>query len=165
VGQKLWKALKNIDDVLSMAAMAFIVLLACGNVFMRYVVGKPWGWAEEVTIFTFVWLSMLGAASVIKAEGHCSIDVLARKLPPGPARALAVIVDIFVILALILLIWYGMKLTMTAGIKLTPMLGIPYTYVDLAIPVSCSFMLVYYLKMLWRSITGKGEKCDTEERR
>lgn len=165
MGQTLWKALKNIDDVLSMAAMAFIILLACGNVFMRYVVGKPWGWAEEVTIFTFVWLSMLGAASVIKAEGHCSIDVLARRLPLGLQRVLAVIVDIFVIVALILLIWYGIELTSTAGIKLTPMLGIPYTYVDLAIPVSCSFMLIYYLRMLWQDITGKGAKCDTEEQR
>lgn len=165
MGQKLWQVLKNIDDLFSMAAMAFIILLACGNVFMRYVVGKPWGWAEEVTIFTFVWLSMLGAASVIKAEGHCSIDVLARRLPPGPRHVLAVVVDILVIVALVLLIWYGIKLTATAGTKLTPMLGIPYTYVDLAIPVSCAFMLIYYLRSLWQHLSGKGAKCDNEERR
>ena len=66
----MWKWLRNLDDILSMILMAFIILLACANVFMRYVVGSPWGWVEEVTIFTFVWLTMIGATSVIKAEGH-----------------------------------------------------------------------------------------------
>ncbi|MDF2929545.1 MAG: siaT 2 [Anaerospora sp.] len=75
--------------------MAFIVLLACANVFMRYVVGAPWGWVEEVTIFTFVWLTMIGAASVIKAEGHCSIDVLVRRLPPKYERTATIFMLIY----------------------------------------------------------------------
>jgi TRAP-type C4-dicarboxylate transport system permease small subunit len=49
---------------------------------------------------------MLGAASVVKAEGHCSIDVLARKLPVQHARALQIIIDLIVIATLLLLIWY-----------------------------------------------------------
>ena len=159
----MWKFLKNLDDYLSMFFMAFIVLLACANVFMRYVVGNPWGWVEEVTIFIFVWLIMLGSASVIKAEGHCSIDVLARKLPDGPRRALELFVDICVITALLLLIWYGMELALQAGDKVTPMLGIPYTYVDLAVPVGCLFMLVYYTRLFWLNLTGKREKCDIGE--
>ena len=35
---------RKVDNFFGMAAMAFIILLACANVFMRYVVGKPWGW-------------------------------------------------------------------------------------------------------------------------
>ncbi|WP_333594626.1 TRAP transporter small permease, partial [Anaerospora hongkongensis] len=80
MGQVIWNFIKKIDEIVGMALMAFIVLLACANVFMRYVIGAPWGWVEEVTIFTFVWLTMIGAASVIKVEGHCSIDVLVRRL-------------------------------------------------------------------------------------
>lgn len=160
--QSFWKALKSFDDIAGMFFMAFIVLLACANVFMRYVIGRPWGWVEEVTLLIFVWLIMLGAASVIKAEGHCSIDVLARKLPPGPGRVLAVIIDIIVDITLILLIWYGLELALSAGSKLTPILGIPYTYIDLSVPVGSALMLIYYLEFTWRDITGRckadGEK-------
>lgn len=161
----MWKRLSKIDDLISMLLMAFIILLACANVFMRYVVGKPWGWVEEVTIFTFVWLTMIGAASVIKAEGHCSIDVLARKLPPGGRRILDIFVDLCVILTLVLMIWYGTDLALSAGGKLTPMLGIPYTYVDAAIPVSGVMMLGYYLRIAWCNLTGKNRNSETEESR
>ena len=159
----MWKRLKNLDDYLSMILMAFIILLACANVFMRYVVGKPWGWVEEVTIFTFVWLTMIGAASVIKAEGHCSIDVLARKLSPKARRVLDTFVDAAVIVTLLLMIWYGTELSLSAGDKLTPMLGIPYTYVDAAIPLSSLIMLIYYLRIAWDNFTGKEKNTHTEE--
>ncbi|KYZ75982.1 hypothetical protein AXX12_05955 [Anaerosporomusa subterranea] len=157
------KLLRNLDDIVGMFLMAFIILLACANVFMRYVVGNPWGWVEEVTIFIFVWLTMIGAASVIKAEGHCSIDVLARKLPPKARRVLDTFVDLCVIVTLLLMIYYGTELTLSAGGKITPMLGIPYTYIDAAIPVSSLIMLSYYLRIAWDNITGKGPNSQTEE--
>ncbi len=162
--QTFWQALRNFDDVAGMLFMAFIILLACANVFMRYVVGRPWGWVEEVTLLTFVWLIMLGSASVVKAEGHCSIDVLARKLPPGPGRVLAVVIDIIVDITLLLLIWYGMELALSAGTKLTPILGIPYTYIDLAVPIGSALMLMYYLEFTWRDITGRHDAGDGKER-
>lgn len=143
--------------------MGFIILLANANVFMRYVVGKPWGWVEEVTIFIFVWLIMFGAAAVTMAEGHCSIDVLARKLPPGPRWVLDIIVNLLVILTLCLTIWYGVELTLSAGNKLTPMLGIPYTYIDAAIPVGCSIMLLNYLQLLWWTLTEKNQAQEEKE--
>ena len=156
------KFIKNLDDYLAMIAMAFIILLACANVFMRYVVGNPWGWVEEVTIFSFVWLTMLGAAAVVKVEGHCSIDVLQRKLPPGPKRILNIFVYLCTLTTLALLIWYGTDLALSAGGKTTPMLGIPYTYVDIAVPIGSAFMFVEYARLLWLEITCRGKQEDED---
>ena len=155
--------LRRFDHYAGMILMAAIILLANANVFMRYVVGKPWGWVEEVTVLIFVWLIMFGAAAVTMAEGHCTIDVLARKLPPGPRRVLDIVVYLLVIVTLCLMIWYGTKLTLSAGGKLTPMLGIPYTYIDAAIPVGCAIMLLNYLQLLWWTITGKTPVQEEEE--
>lgn len=163
MGRSLWKLVKNLDEYLGMSLMAFIIILACANVFMRYVVGQPWGWVEEVTIFVFVWLTMFGASAVVKAEGHCSIDVLTRKLPPGPRRVVALFADLCVILTLVLLIWYGTELTISAVNKVTPILGIPYYCVDAALPASGVFMLVNYLRLTWLHMTGKEENCNMEE--
>lgn len=150
--------IKRFDHYAGMILMGFIILLANANVFMRYVVGKPWGWVEEVTIFIFVWLIMFGAAAVTMAEGHCSIDVLARKLPPGPRKILDIITHVLVIITLCLMIWFGAKLTISAGGKLTPMLGIPYSYIDAAIPVGCTIMLINYVQLLIWIITGKNQE-------
>ncbi len=146
---------RKVDNFFGMAAMAFIILLACANVFMRYVVGRPWGWVEEVTVFTFVWLTMLGASAVVHVEGHCSIDVLVRKCAPKTQRVVSILADSVVLVTLVLLIIYGIQLTIKGQTKLTPILGIPYSYVDASIPVSCSFMLMYYGRMFWNSLRGK----------
>ncbi|MDR2112450.1 MAG: TRAP transporter small permease [Candidatus Accumulibacter sp.] len=146
---------RRLDSLFGMAAMAFIILLACANVFMRYVIGRPWGWVEEVTVFTFVWLTMLGASATVHAEGHCSIDVLVRRFPAKWRRAVAIVSDSIVLATLILLIVYGIQLTIKGQTKLTPILGIPYSYVDAAVPVSCGLMLMYYGRMFWNSVRGK----------
>ena len=152
---RIYDGIRKLDDFLGMAAMAFIILLACANVFMRYVVGKPWGWVEEVTVFTFVWLTMLGASAAVHAEGHCSIDVLVRRFPSRWQRIVGIIADAVVLLTLCLLIGYGIELTIKGQTKLTPILGIPYSYVDASIPVCCAFMLLYYGRMFWNTLHGR----------
>ena len=153
--RNLYKLISRLDSFLSMTAMAFIIILACANVFMRYVVGKPWGWVEEVTVFTFVWLTMLGASAVIHVEGHCSIDVLVRRFPARAQRIVSIVGDLIVLATLCLLIWYGALLTIKGHSKLTPILGIPYSYVDASVPLCCGFMLIYYARMFWNSLRGK----------
>ncbi|WP_319243498.1 TRAP transporter small permease [uncultured Propionivibrio sp.] len=153
--RSFYNLVRKLDNFLGMTAMAFIILLACANVFMRYVVGRPWGWVEEVTVFTFVWLTMLGASAVVHVEGHCSIDVLVRRFPSKWQRAVSIFGDLVVLVTLVLLIWFGILLTIKGQTKLTPILGIPYSYVDASVPVSCFFMLMYYGRMFWNSLRGE----------
>ncbi len=153
--RSVYDLIRKLDTFLGMVAMAFIILLACANVFMRYALGRPWGWVEEVTVFTFVWLTMLGASAVIHAEGHCTIDVLVQRMPPKAQRITNIVADLIVLVTLCLLIWFGIILSIKGQTKLTPILGIPYTYIDAAIPVCCSFMLLYYGRMFWNSLKGK----------
>ena len=161
--RKFYDLVRRFDTFLGMVAMAFIVLLACANVFMRYVIGSPWGWVEEVTVFIFVWLTMLGASAVIHVEGHCSIDVLVRRMPPRWQRITSIAGDLIVLVTLALLIWYGVILTIKGQTKLTPILGMPYSYIDASIPVCCSFMFMYYGRMFWNSLKGKQNTSDLDE--
>jgi TRAP-type C4-dicarboxylate transport system permease small subunit len=154
---------RKLDNFLGMVAMGFIVLLACANVFMRYVIGSPWGWVEEITVFAFVWLTMLGASAVIHVEGHCSIDVLVTRLSPKWQRIISIVGDVIVLVTLLLLIWYGVILTIKGQTKLTPILGIPYSYIDASIPICCSFMLTYYGRMFWNSLLGKKNTSELED--
>ena len=161
----LYNVIRKLDNFLGMAAMAFIILLACANVFMRYVVGKPWGWVEEVTVFSFVWLTMLGASAVIHVEGHCSIDVLVRRFSSRTQRVISIVGDVVVLGTLCLLIWFGILLTIKGSTKLTPILGIPYSYIDASIPVCCSFMLIYYGRMFLNSLRGKRNTTDLDDQK
>jgi TRAP-type C4-dicarboxylate transport system permease small subunit len=155
---RLFGVINKFDDIVSSLFMGIIVSLATANVFMRYVLGRPWGWAEEVTIFLFVWVSALGAASMVKGEGHCSIDVAVRRLPPGIRRFVNIVDYFMVLITLVLIIWYGVLLAAGASSKITPILKIPYTWVDISLPVASIWMLVYYSRYLWQEIKGRSDR-------
>ena len=159
---KIYTVAKKIDSFFGMVAMAFIILLACANVFMRYVVGNPWGWVEEVTVFTFVWLTMLGASAVVHHEGHISIDSLVQHCSPRWQRIINTFADIVVLATLVLLIYYGIELTIRGQNKLTPILGIPYTYINVSVPICCGFMLIYYIRIFWNNLTGRSHSTQLE---
>ena len=61
-----------------------------------------------------------------------------------------------------LLIWFGIILTIKGQTKLTPILGLPYSYIDASIPVCCSFMFMYYGRMFWNSLRGKGNTTELD---
>ena len=92
---------------------------------------------------------------LVRRQIEGSIDVLVRKCAPKTQRVVSILADSVVLVTLVLLIIYGIQLTIKGQTKLTPILGIPYSYVDASIPVSCSFMLMYYGRMFWNSLRGK----------
>lgn len=160
--RSLYHFIKKLDSFLGMTAMAFIILLACANVFMRYVVGRPWGWVEEITVFTFVWLTMLGASAVVHNEGHIAIDTLVQHCSPRWQRIINTFADLVVLVTLALLIYYGIELTIRGQTKLTPILGLPYSYINVSFPVCCGFMFIYYAAKAWNNLLGRGDTTQLE---
>src|SRR6056297_3645711 len=73
------------------------------TVFLRYVFGITFVWAEEVITYLFIGTTFFGAALVTKENEHISIPALLEALPHTPRKILSVfglIVSIVVVLFL-----------------------------------------------------------------
>ncbi len=136
------------------AAAIAIVAIMVTAVFMRYIMNDPLQWVEEVLIAIFMWMIMLGAVSAMRVRGHVSIDAFVVMLPQGAQRWIQVFNDIVSIVVLCTLGWLGLELALGAGDKITSILGISYTYIDLAIPVGCFWMAIYVAVLLCRDLMG-----------
>lgn len=159
----LFRLLDEIADWSGKAAAVAIVLIMVTAVFMRYAVGDPLQWVEEVLITIFIWMIMLGAASAMRVRGHVSIDAFTSMLSSNTQRWVQVFNDIASIVILCTLGWLGLDLAMEAGDKITAILGISYTYIDLAIPVGCFWMALYVAAHLVRDLTGSVPAVQTKE--
>ena len=135
--------LKSLDDWLAKFFMVTIVIITVVAVFMRYILNDPLQWVEEVLIALYLWAIMLGAASAMKNRGHVSIDALVTVLPKTAQRYIQRFNDGVGIVVLSAFGWLGLQLSLAAGDKITPILGIKYTYVDLAVPVGAFWMVIY----------------------
>ena len=151
--------LKNLDDWLAKIFTVAIVIITIGAVFMRYILNDPLQWVEEVLIALYLWAIMLGAASAMKNRGHVSIDALVVTLPPRAQRYVQRFNDIVGIVVLVTFGWLGLQLSLAAGDKITPILGLKYTYIDLAVPVGALWMAIYLAAHLindLKSSAGEG---------
>ncbi len=64
------------------AALALMVVLVFGNVFLRYAFNSGFTVSEELSRWLFVWLTFLGAVVALRENGHLGTDMLVGRLGP-----------------------------------------------------------------------------------
>ena len=137
------KVLKYFFNILSLLALSALIMVTVSSVFMRYVVQKPFGWSEEVSLVLFVWLVMSGAAIAEIDDEHVSIDIFIMKMPVKH-RLIIKCIELFITtFSFLVIIYLSIKLMGGAWEKVTPILYVPYTFIDLAIPVGLLGILVF----------------------
>jgi len=142
-----------IDDGIATFALSAIILLTGTNVFSRYVLNKPLPWVEEVAIGLFVWLVYIGISSAMKRDSHVGVDYFVNKLP-RPLRIISIIVRAAAIYYVLfyIFIYLGLKFTLQASSKVTPVLGLSYQMINIAVPIAGVFTAIYFTQSLIRSL-------------
>lgn len=79
---KLIDAYCQFISYLIAAALAVMVVLVFGNVFMRYAFDSGFILSEELSRWLFVWLTFLGAVVAVRDNGHLGTDMLVGRLGP-----------------------------------------------------------------------------------
>ena len=154
--KRLKHVLSHLDDYLAMATLVTIVLITVAAVFMRYVVGEPFKWTEEMSKALVVWFTFLGASTVMRTDDHVSIDVLVRRLPPRLRYAMRLFRMIAMTTVLVFLAVWGTELLFAAWVKITPTLHLRYTFIDLIVPLAAAAMIVHLFRAFHRwNTTGR----------
>lgn len=147
---------KRLVDGLSSA-----VLLACNVVLVimtgvivmlvttRNFMGFSYPWSEELTRYLLVWLSMLGAAVLLRRDDHIALDLLPNALPPKGRAALTLVLRLPVLAFLVLLLQQSWITAIARAMTQAPALGISISWAYAAIPVMALLMIVFGLFNLW----------------
>jgi TRAP-type C4-dicarboxylate transport system permease small subunit len=91
-----------VEKVAIGALMAALTLLILFNVVTRYT-GFPVYWGDEVAVYIAIWLTFIGASTMIRRRLDFSMTILTEKLGPGAAHAAKVCATSLVILFALLL--------------------------------------------------------------
>ncbi len=146
------KILNKFDDYFASSLVTIIIVLTVAAVALRYLFNSPLAWIEEVLITLYVWMIMIGAASAMKSRKHISIDAINLMLSVKQQKWLQCFNDLISIIVLLTFGYVGYQLAQDAVLKITPILGISYYYVDLAIPVGSVWMSIYLAINLYKNI-------------
>ncbi len=151
------------------ASVATAMLVAIAGVvgygvFVRYVLGAPEPWTDELVSYLLVYVVMLGAAEVIRRGDSITVDLLTTRLGPRWQRAVEIWGMAAVVVVASVWIYSGWDMVaFSARIRMVSegYLAVPLTWVQFAIPLggalialAALYRLVQALRPGWKSSGG-----------
>jgi len=146
-----------VDSLVTLESWIGIILFAVTGIimslqiFMRRVLNLPFIWAEDLTVFLFVWVTFLGAAVLYHRKTILSIESLVTVFSQRVQRLLGIVVDILLFVSLFYLAklscdFFGLQKNL--GHKLGGATGLPSYMMTLAVIVGMATMFISTLVSL-----------------
>lgn len=136
----------------TLALLAIMVLLALGILVRAFPRFSLAGY-DEVVELLMAWMTFLGAALLWGEGSLYRVDVLADRLPPRPAWAVALFVRLVMLLFAVLFTVEGWRVAILSA-ETTPFLRFPKSIAYASMPVSGVVMIVYAVGGLWRTLAA-----------
>jgi C4-dicarboxylate transporter, DctQ subunit len=144
---KLSNLLLHFDVYVASIALVFLVGFTFLGVIMRYIVGQPLGWIEEIQAFLIVWVVFAAGGAAYRTRNHSAIDVLYDIFPESLKKLDNIVIGVVVVLVLLYLFYTSityLQLFMRTGRK-TSVLQISYILIYSVVPVSCFLQVLNYV--------------------
>jgi TRAP-type C4-dicarboxylate transport system permease small subunit len=134
-------------------AVMFLSFLA--QIFFRYAFSFPTGWTSELTVVTWLWLVLWGAAFVVKESEEIRFDLIYSGVGQGARRAMTIAG------AVAILVLYGMSLPAVVdyvtfmAVQSTAYLKIRFDWLFSIYVIFAVAILVRYAWILWWALRGR----------
>ena len=87
---------RRADDVaVALIATMFVSFLL--QIVFRYVLNRPLGWTEEVTVLCWVWVVLWGASFIVADADEVRFDIVYNAVSPGVRRLFTIVASVALI--------------------------------------------------------------------
>ena len=144
-----------------LSAMTIMVLI---QVVSRYVFQSPTAFTEELVRYLLIWTGFIGAAYAFFVRAHMALVFVREKLPEASRRLLVIFIDAVVLLfAAGVMIYGGIRLSVSVWDQLSPLLGISRGLVYSMAPLSGILIVLAQIINLYEDFGGKLEDSVNKE--
>ncbi len=150
--------------VLTAVLIIFLMLGITTDVTLRSLIDRSIFWMLEVTEYSLLYITFLGATWVLQKDGHVRMDLVLSKLKPGTQAVMNIITSTFSAIMCLLVTWYGMEVVwrnFQSGEYYSTELEPPRFLILLIIPLGSFLLSIQFLRKVygylgrWRASTDK----------
>ena len=152
-GMKLLRVIldRTIDSlaVFARVLVVLVMLVVCADVFLRYFFNSPMFWVLESTQFALVFITFLGAAWVLKNDGHVRMDIMINRLSQRTRDRINIVTSILCAVACLVVTWYGVKVWWDyyqINYIYAGSLKIPAYFLVAVIPIGSLLLFIQFLR-------------------
>ncbi len=146
------RVVNRATEVLLIALMAAIVVLVFAQVVFRYGLRDAPPWTEEMARWLFSWVIFIGTAVAYRRRAHIVIDILLKRMLPGPRRVVELTVLVLVGSFLTVVVVQGVLTMVIAASSVSPVLEVSMAFVFLPIPLGAALTLLSVVEDLWDAL-------------
>lgn len=143
---------------MSSTLVAFLMLSISAEVVMRRIFGRPLMWVTDLSEYSLLYITFLGAAWVLKSDGHVRLDLIVSYFKPNMRAAIARWTSILGAIICFVVTWQSGKVTWWAirtGIEVMKAIQIPKWIPLIVIPIGSFLLAIEFLKKAFKA--GDGE--------
>ncbi|MEG0014569.1 MAG: TRAP transporter small permease [Cellulosilyticaceae bacterium] len=146
-------------EIITVALLAFMVVLGVWQIVTRYVFNNPSVITEELLLYSFVWMGLLGSAYVFGKREHMRMSFFAEKFSEKVQFGISIATEAIVLAtAALVLVWGGMNIVSLAMGQISPALNVQMGYLYMALPLSGIITIIYNVLNISDMLKNKGQK-------
>ena len=133
------------------ALLVFSTIGTCIDVILRYCFNRPIHWMLEITEYIMLYIPFLGAALVLKEDGHIRVDILINHLSDRMRGWLNIIASLVGGLVMLTYTVFGGQVTLDyykRGIPSLESLKTPMFLILMIIPIGGFFFAIQFFRQM-----------------
>jgi TRAP-type transport system small permease protein len=139
--------LEKIINIIIIPLYLNLIIVVFLQVFFRYVIQKPFPAANELALYSFVWIVYLTAALAVRKRTHFNVELLEKYLKGTKLeRFHHMVVTLLMLGMAIVLTVYGGKAAILGMDRLSPGSDLPLIYTVISVPI-CGLLMTFFLSI------------------
>jgi TRAP-type C4-dicarboxylate transport system permease small subunit len=151
IGTWLRRRAENV--IAALLAIMFVAFLV--QILFRYAFRFPIGWTSELTIITWLWLVLFGAAFVVTEREEIRFDLIYGALGRRGRLVTLFVTGLFLIAMYVLSFPAALDYVLFMKVQETAYLDIRFDVLYIIYPVFAVAVVVRYAWLLWNAVRGK----------
>jgi C4-dicarboxylate transporter DctQ subunit len=146
--------LERVGEAIIVPLMLGIIAIGFAAVCLRYVLNGHYAlfWSEEVIRYAFIWLFWLCAPILVWRRAMFTVDLFINMLPTRVQRAVAILLDLAVVVLMGTFVYYGWLMARVNAPQLSSALSLSLFWVYLAIPVGAALIILATIARMIRDL-------------
>ncbi len=154
LSQSSWLRKRAENVIVVLIAIMFISFLL--QIGFRYLLNRPLGWTDEVTVLCWVWLVLWGAAFILSDKDEIRFDIVYGIVSPRTQRAFTVISSLALVVLFVVSLPASWNYVLFMKREKSAYLGMRFDYLYSIYVIFSLACIVKHAWIAWNAFRGKG---------
>jgi TRAP-type C4-dicarboxylate transport system permease small subunit len=148
-----WLKRRAENVIVVLIAIMFISFLL--QIGFRYLLNRPLGWTDEVTVLCWVWLVLWGAAFILSDKDEIRFDIVYGLVPERTQRTFTVISSLALVVLFVVSLPASWNYVLFMKREKSAYLGMRFDYLYSIYVIFAVACIVKHVRIAWNAFRGR----------